>query len=341
MTSFALTLFPDVRAQTMRAASVTLEEMAWHARVTTAADKNSLPLWKLATFGAARTRDGALRSDANVISITGVEADYDGEVVGIDEATETAEKIGLRALIYTSPSHAPRRPRWRVMCPASRGMTPDKRPALMGRLNGAYRGIFSRESWTLSQTYFFGSVDGNPSHRVEIVEGQPIDLLDELDEIWLGPPAAPPGLGSVEAGEETREDAELVRCIVTAEHFHVELCALAARYVGRGIDPGTVTELLRGLLLSHPEPARDARWRDRYRSIPGLVRSAQSKYSGGVEARRAVARITHRLARYRRPAEEIRAAVLREAEQRALDPEVAIAIASAILSEKVEGNRNA
>ena len=336
MTSFDLTLFPDVLAQTMRPASMTLEEMAWHARVTTAPAKDRLPLWKLARFGSAVTDKGSLRHDRNVIACTGVEADYDAEQIGFDQAVEVADKLGLRAVIYTSPSHAPRRPRWRVMCPASGTLPPAERPRLMGRLNGAYNGIFSRESWVLSQTYFFGSVAGNPSHRVEIVDGQPIDRLDELDEVWLGPPADPAG-GSVEAGEEARADAELVRCIVTGEHLHVELCALAARYVGRGIDPGTVTELLRGLLLSHPETARDARWLDRYRSIPDLVRSARGKYAGGAEARRAIARITHRLARQWRPAEEIRDAVLREAEQRGIAPDAAIALAGAILSDKVEG----
>lgn len=341
MTSFALTLFPDVRAQSMTAASMTLDEMAWHARVTTQPSKDRLPLWKFAAFGRARTEQGSLRSDANVIAITGVEADYDGERIGLDEAVETAEKIGLRALLYTSPSHAPRRPRWRIMCPASRGFAPDRRRALMGRLNGAYRGIFSRESWTLSQTYFFGSVGGKPAHRVEVVEGQPIDQLHELDKIWLGPSAPAPGSGTVEAGKELREDAELVRCIVAGEHLHVELCALAARYVGRGIDADTVADLLRGLMLACPEAGRDARWHDRYRSIAGLVRSAQAKYGGGAEGRRAIARITHRMARQWRDAEEIRAAVLHEAEQRGIDPETAIGIAGAILSEKVEEDSHA
>jgi hypothetical protein len=299
-----------------------------------------LPLWKFATFGRSRTAQGSLRSDANVISCSGIEADFDNESIGLDEAIETAEKIGLRALLYTSPSHAPRHPRWRIMCPASRGFAPDRRRALMGRLNGAYRGVFSRESWTLSQAFFFGSVDGNPAHRVEAVEGQPIDLLDELDEIWFGPPASTPG-GPVTPGKELREDAELVRCIVAGEHLHVELCALAARYIGRGIDPDTVADLLRGLMLACPEAGRDARWNDRYRSIAGLVRSAQGKYRGSAEGRRAIARITHRMARQWRDAEEIRAAVLREAEQRGIDPETAIGIAGAILSEKVEEDSHA
>ena len=338
--SFALTLFADVHAKTMRAASMTLDEMARHARGTTALAKERLPLWKLATFGYACTKKGSLRSDENLHAITGVEADYDGEIVDFDEAVETAEKLGLRALIYTSPSHTPRRPRWRIMCPISRGMAPGQRSTLMGRLNGAYEGIFSRESWTLSQAFYFGSVAGNPAHRVEVVEGQPIDLLDELDEIWLGPPASPAG-EPVSAGEEAREDAELVRRIVTGEGFHTELCALAARYIGRSMGNDTVVDLLQGLMLSHSEAARDARWHERYRSIDGIVKSAHRKYGSGVEGRRAIARITYRMVRQRRPADDIRAAVLSEAEQRGISPKSAVAIASAILREKVEGRRHA
>ena len=222
MTSFALTVFADVHAKIMRAASMTLDEMAWHARITTAVEKGRLPLWKLATFGSYRTDRGSLRSDENVIAITGIEADYDGEVVGFDEAVETAEKIGLRALIYTSPSHAPERPRWRIMCPAPRGMAKEQRRHQLGRLNGAYRGIFSHKSWTLSQTYFFGSLGGNPNHRVEVVEGLPIDHLDELDQTWMGPPAtAAKGVGGVgdETSGDAREDAELVCRIITSEAF--------------------------------------------------------------------------------------------------------------------------
>jgi hypothetical protein len=341
---FALTVFPDVRAQTARAASMTLEEMAWHARITTAPEKARLPLWKLATFGNGRTKQGSLRSDSNVIGVTGVEGDYDGEAVHIDEVVEKAEKIGLRALIYTSPSHTPRKPRWRIMCPASRVLAKEQRRILMGRLNGAYAGIFSRESWTLSQTYFFGSVGGSPNHRVEVVEGMPIDRLDELDEIWIGPAAgtASNGGGEAASGSAAEEtDAELVRCIVTGEGFHVELCALAARYIGRGIDGKTVAEILRGLMLAHPEAARDARWRDRYQSIGGLVKSALEKYGSGAEGRRAIASTTHRMVRLRAPADEIHAAVLREAEQRGMAVEAALGIAGAILREKVEGRRHA
>ena len=38
----ALTVFPDVHAKTLRAASMGLDEMAWHTRVTTAAGKGAI-----------------------------------------------------------------------------------------------------------------------------------------------------------------------------------------------------------------------------------------------------------------------------------------------------------
>jgi hypothetical protein len=47
------------------------------------------------------------------------------------------------------------------------------------------------------------------------------------------------------------------------------------------------------------------------------------------------------MARQRRPADDIRDAVLQEAEQRGFSPDRAIAIAAAILREKVEGRRHA
>ena len=116
------------------------------------------------------------------------EGDYDGEALGVDYAVEIAEKAGLFALVYTSPSHAPLAPRWRVLCPTSREHPPAARMHLLARLNGLYRGVFSSESWTLSQAYFFGSVNRSPEHRVELVEGEAIDELDELDHIAIGAP---------------------------------------------------------------------------------------------------------------------------------------------------------
>ena len=327
------TFFRDRYAAEKWERRVTLPALAERIAAVQRPRKDQLPLLKLACFGDKRTDKNSLRSNANVKWISGIEADYDAGIVPFDEAVEVVNKIGLTAIVYTSPSHTENAPRWRALCPLSRGLQPEKRRHMLGRLNGAFRGIIAHESWTLSQSFYFGSVGDNPSHRVETLFGHTIDELDELDEVWIGPPGYVGHTLSDDASAELREDAELIRCAITGEHFHVELCALAARYIGRGIPRSTVDGILRGVMLSHPVAARDARWRDRYDSIPELVRSAAQKFHGQqIEARRAIARETWRLVGNGRPAREIKAAVLATAERVSVLPDRAINIAAGILA---------
>ena len=337
-----VTFFTDYAARLKREEPLAPHELARRIKEMVAPEKARLPWLKLARFGSIRSDKNSLRHDANVLAIGGIEADYDGARISFDEAVEIAEKIELACIVYTSPSHTITAPRWRVLCPTSRELPPSDRDVMMARLNGLYRGVFSGESWTLSQSYYFGRVAGSRDHRVEILDGTCIDLLDELDEIaiWKQPNGRT-WSGTAGAEEDARYDAELVRRVVTGEGFHMQLLALAARYIGRGIGVDTVAALLTGLMLAHPEASRDARWHDRYGSIGGLVQSAQAKYGAGVEGRRAIARVTHRMVRRRYPADEIRALVLREAEQRGIAPEAAVAIASAILRDKVARGRHA
>ena len=51
-----------------------------------------------------------MRHDANVICITGIEADFDakvfnGRMISFAEAVATMRKAGLSAILYTSPSY--------------------------------------------------------------------------------------------------------------------------------------------------------------------------------------------------------------------------------------------
>ena len=174
----------------MREELYTLRSLATRINAVTATRRADLPWLKLARFGNKRSDKGSLRHDANVIASTGIEADYDGGGVSIDEACEILTKQGLAAVVYTSPSHTEDAPRWRVPCPTSQELSPDQREHMVGRLNGSLDGIFSAESSTLSQSYYFGSVKHNPSHRVELIEGIPIDLHRDLDEVWTGKPHA-------------------------------------------------------------------------------------------------------------------------------------------------------
>ena len=182
-----VTFFANHAAATKREETLTLEALATLIHSTTANAKEQLPWLKFARFGDTRTEKGSLRHNANVRAITGLEGDYDRGEMSLAEAKDRAARAAIAVIIYPSPSYTPERPKWRVLCPFSQEYPPAARDRFMARLSGLFDGIFSRESWTLSQSYFYGRV-ANPDHHATVFEGTPIDLADQLDEAAIGLP---------------------------------------------------------------------------------------------------------------------------------------------------------
>jgi hypothetical protein len=142
----------------MHGEDMTLAELGDLLNNTVAPSKEKLPLLKLARFGTTRSPTGSLRHDANVISVSGAEGDYDGGEMPVAEAKQRLDAAGLAYLIYTSPSHALLKPRWRVLLPFSHELPPGRRSKMVDRLNGVLGGVLSRESWSLSQAFFYGRI---------------------------------------------------------------------------------------------------------------------------------------------------------------------------------------
>ena len=155
----------------------------------TYANKAACPLLVLATFGTKPTASGCLRHADNVLSVTGIEVDYDGMKISIDEASETLRAFGIRAVLYTSASHTPDLPKWRILLPLSRPHAPGERHALIARVNGLLGGVIDPASFNLSQSYYFGRVQGVP-YEVRECEGLCIDELEGLDAGAIGPTRA-------------------------------------------------------------------------------------------------------------------------------------------------------
>lgn len=200
---FTFTRFSDPHARTKREPRMSLRSFAERIPDRVADSKAELPLIKLARFGDEPTRKGSLRHNANMIAIEGVEGDYDGGKLSVERAAAKLRKAGLSAVIYTSPSHRPDKPRWRVLCPTSRSLPPAEREALIARVNGALGGVLAGESYTLSQTYFYGRVEGQDAPQVEIVEGRPVDIAADLDSVALDKHGNPYG---ATADEETDDE---------------------------------------------------------------------------------------------------------------------------------------
>src|ERR1700757_1187979 len=92
---FLATFFRNIAARSKTEQILTLRSLAPRVKTRTAATKDKLPWLKLARFGEAKTplvpridgsgqtTGGSLRNDANVLEITGIEADYDLEQMPI------------------------------------------------------------------------------------------------------------------------------------------------------------------------------------------------------------------------------------------------------------------
>ncbi len=261
---FAVTTFKDFAAATKHEQPWSLRTLAPRIRTITAVKKSSLPWLKLARFGDIRTDKNSLRHDGNVLAITGIEADYDAERMPVAAAVEKLEKAGILSMVYTSPSHTEDTPRWRVLCPTSTELPPDRRAKLMGRLNGLFDGIFSGESWTLSQAYYFGSVNHAPSHVVELIDGTPIDDHDELDAIWTGKPNT--SIRTTPTGERVAgpaDEAALLAEITTGAAYHESTTRLAGKWAFAGVPMVEARARLLAAFDEVPEATRDPRWQAR------------------------------------------------------------------------------
>ena len=186
-----ITFFQNEFASSLRAENMTLPSLRCLILATKDKTKGSLPWLKGARFGNRRTPPdpntgkggGSLRHDGNILGFDLIELDYDQEAVSFDDAVSTIKAMNVRALVYTTPSHTKAAPRWRILMPVSRDdLALDTRAKLCARVNGRFGKIFATESFTLSQSYYFGLALDNPApdHRCELIDGRFIDLCDEF-----------------------------------------------------------------------------------------------------------------------------------------------------------------
>jgi hypothetical protein len=204
--SLVLTVFADELARTKVERTTSLRDLAKRVHQDSASSKIRLPWLKLARFGNISTTKGSLRHNANVLSVDGIEGDYDGGTVSIADAAEKLKAAGVAAVLYSSPSHTPTNPRWRVLCPLSSPASPEERERLCARLNGALAGLLSGESFTLSQSYYFGTVHGASTPETAVVEGGALDSLVELDTAAVGRDGLPYRRTAVPAPQPVNDD---------------------------------------------------------------------------------------------------------------------------------------
>lgn len=242
------TLFPDVTPATKtERADVPWEILVENIRkAPTYINKAACPLISIAEYGELRTDKDCLRHAANVNRIFGVEIDYDGEQMPIEEAAAILDRAHICSVLYTSPSHTPERPRWRALLPLSEPALPDKRREYVGRANQLLGGVATRESFTLSQSFYLGRVRGAEYVVVETI-GRYIDMAADIEPLYH--------VGGVNDGESARDattDDQLRSAFVRGEDRYQAMLKLSSRWAARGMQQDDIEAALHALLDQCP-----------------------------------------------------------------------------------------
>jgi hypothetical protein len=241
----AVTFFPNKSAQSQHCIDLTLPQLAEQIRLKTGPSKLELPWLKLAIFGDKRSSKNCIRTNANTKEITGIEVEHDKGEITFDTAIATLRTASLRALLYTSPSYVPvAKERWRILLPLSGKAPPDMRALLVARVNGLLDGKLSGESFVLSQAYLYGSVNNNPAHRVEVIDGDFIDRRTDLDAGAIGKEPTDKDARAIIGGQQeedrgtpSRTDAEIMALLALSQRegeWHNAILSATASMVGRG-----------------------------------------------------------------------------------------------------------
>lgn len=270
-----ITIFSDIKARTKK--EITLTEDIINGSLERATKKN-LPLLKMGTFGDERTIKGALRHDANLLSITGVELDYDEGKVSFQDAMEKLELYGVKALGYTSPSYRRDHPKWRILLPFSQEYTGSidfMRSLSLGavaEVEDLLHITFPTESKKLSQSFFFGRARDAQEYDWRITDGDPIDIV--VDDLAAR--------GFLESGPEHQSEGvdllEQAERISSGEDFHEAQLKVSSHLAAKGVDPGVIIDIMR-TQMEASGAAQDERWQRRYEDIPRMVESAIHKFA--------------------------------------------------------------
>jgi hypothetical protein len=277
------TLFPNVWPKTKTERIDTPWEVLVQniQNAPTYIDKAHCPLISIGEYGdlLSNGEHPILRHAANIKRIFGIEIDYDGEQMPIEEAAALLQGANVCSVLYTSPSHTPQRPRWRVLMPLSDPTMPEKREEYVARANRILGGVATRESFTLSQSFYIGRVRGAEYVVIE-TSGRLIDLAYDIDPLYY--------VGGVNDGTSAKDattDEELRDCFTRGTGRYTAMLKLSSRWAARGMPADDIETTLLELLGAGPMNADGIDLRTRCRP---LAISAVAKYGETRVARTAL-----------------------------------------------------
>lgn len=225
-------------------------------------------------------RDGrhVRRKLYNVVARTAVALDCEtnketGEIPpDFADAAARIRAEGLAAVIYTSHSHQPQAPRYRIVCPLSEEIAPElPAPEVLAERLGL-AGVLDRSKINASSLFYLPSaeLDQLDHHDMQVIDGAPIDAA------WMRQEA-----GAILAERQAEQDR-------LAEAAHKEAEARRQAKIAAGFDPDdSLIEKLRvhfdlaGELMAHGYDKSGTKYRHPNSSSGSY--GADIKAFGGIE----------------------------------------------------------
>jgi hypothetical protein len=206
--------------------------------------KETCKMIKLATFA-----HGCRAIDLQ--GIHGIEGDYDGEQVNIEDGAARLQAMGVEAFLYTrashevyNPPHSYGGPRWRVVAPLSREHTAAEHTGAVALLNGALGGILAPEGFEANRRYFYGKVKG-VKYDTRTTTGARVDTLD----LFIEPIGKPTIAGKASTAPAEADDLGRMATVqrATAETIADLKSALAGMKAKRADERGAWVDVLQAL----------------------------------------------------------------------------------------------
>lgn len=239
----------------------------------TAINKQALKLISFAQYGDELSPKNCIRHAANVRVVYGVEIDYDLEKMTLSQAAGIMTAAKLEAVLYTSPSHTTEKPRWRILLPLSQGVEPEKRRDLVGIINRLLGGVVSRESFTLSQSFYIGRVAG-AVYEVLVTHGRCVDETTEFEPLY---PVDAKNTGDAGPRDQTT-DAELRDNFYKGIDRYQSMLKLSSRWALQGIEVDDIEASLLAMFDDAGISTKNKDGIDLRKRVPEMARTAVSKY---------------------------------------------------------------
>ncbi len=242
------TVFEDVKATSMTQHDGSWAEFQDLITGAPRGPKSQARLVKMAEFDGKQNAKNCYRTDESMVSICGIECDYDGGHVTPYEAAYLLRQAGIQAAVITTHGHTPQAPRWRVYAPTSVTLPPEARLELVERMNTVLGGILAGESFTASQAFYIG---GPADESIEwiFLHSVATGYIDQMVDIPRTPKTATihqlhptsdfdhePGVAFAEP-TRTLTDADLISKICSGDDIHGNMLILFGRMVHRGDSP--------------------------------------------------------------------------------------------------------